>query len=293
MPAMSAEPPLRVRNRPLIPDAGPFIVGILNCTPDSFSDGNAYPTDVDAIEAGRRMASEGADIIDVGGESTRPGSQPVPPAEQIRRTERVIAALAREFGPAGPALSIDTRSAEVAAAALDAGATIINDVSALRDDPALAPLAAARRAAVVLMHMKGTPADMQRDPAYGDVIAEVAAFLDDRVAAAQHAGIARTRIVVDPGIGFGKTTAHNLEILRNVSAFRKLGVPVMVGPSRKRFIGEVLSIDAPADRLMGTAAAVAACVLAGVECLRVHDVSANRQVADLCAAIRGEVRSEK
>jgi len=262
------------------------VVGVLNVTPDSFSDGGVHEAPADAIDAGCRMADQGADAIDVGGESTRPGSQPVPPEEQIRRTRAVIAGLAQRFGNEGPAISIDTRSATVADAALDAGASVINDVSALRHDPDMAPLAASRRAGVILMHMKGTPADMQNKPTYRDVVAEIMDFLGQRIERATDAGIARERIIVDPGIGFGKTTAHNLEIFRRINEFRALGVPVLVGPSRKRFIGEVLGIADPLDRLAGTTAAVAACVLAGVECVRVHDVRACRQVAVLCAAIR-------
>lgn len=283
---MQTGEPLRFRGRTVVPGAGPFVFGILNVTPDSFSDGGEYAKAEDAIAAGCRMADEGADVIDVGGESTRPGSEPVSPDEQIRRTQEVIANLAARFGSDGPAISIDTRSAKVAAAAIDAGARVINDISALGDDPEMAPLAASREAGVILMHMKGTPADMQRDPTYDDVIAEVADFLGERIEVAARAGIARERIIVDPGIGFGKTTAHNLQILRRIEVFRELGVPVLAGPSRKRFIGEVLSIADPRDRLTGTMAAVAACVLAGVECVRVHDVAACREVVDLCAAIR-------
>lgn len=269
-----------------MPGGGPFVFGILNCTPDSFSDGGRHLAPDDAIAAGCRMADEGADAIDVGGESTRPGSRPVAPAEQIRRTRRVIAALAERFGRDGPAISIDTRSAAVAAAALEAGASIINDVSALRADPEMAALAARHGAGVILMHMRGTPADMQVDPVYADVVAEVAAFLRERVEFAQAAGIARERLLVDPGIGFGKTTAHNLELIRRADEFSGLGVPVMVGPSRKRFIREVLDLGPDDDRLMGTAAVVTACVLVGVECLRVHDVVACRQAARMAERIR-------
>jgi dihydropteroate synthase len=232
------------------------------------------------------MADDGADIIDIGGESTRPGSTSVTADEQTRRTQPVIAELTKRFGPNGPAISIDTRLAAVARAALDAGATIINDISALGDDPDLAPLAAERNAGLILMHMKGTPANMQADPTYDDVIAEIRAFLSDRIDTALRAGIPRRRIIVDPGIGFGKTVAHNLQILRRLAEFRTLGVPIMVGPSRKRFIGQVLGLEQPADRLMGTMAAVAAAVLAGAELIRVHDVAPARQVVDLCAAIR-------
>jgi len=277
---------LHIKGRPLVRGAGPFVFGVLNVTPDSFSDGGRYARASEAIEAGVRMAEEGADVIDIGGESTRPGSQPVPADEQIRRTRPVIAELARQFGSRGPSISVDTRLAEVARAAVDAGATIINDITALRDDQALAPLAASTGVGVILMHMQGTPATMQQCPTYRNVVAEIRQFLAERIVAATTAGIPLERLVVDPGIGFGKTTTHNLEILRRAGEFRDLGVPVLIGPSRKRFIGEVLGIPEPIKRLYGTLAAVAACVLAGVECVRVHDVAACRQVADLCAAIR-------
>lgn len=231
------------------------------------------------------MADQGADAIDVGGESTRPGSRPVASGEQIRRTQAVIAELARRFAPGGPAISIDTRDARVAEAALDAGAAIINDVSALRDDPDMAGLAARRGAGVILMHMQGTPADMQRNPTYRDVVGEIRAFLAERMAAALAAGIPRERVILDPGIGFGKTTAHNLDILRNVGLFRESGAPLMIGPSRKRFIAEVLGLSDQADRLVGTTAVVAACALAGAECLRVHDVAECRQAALMASAL--------
>jgi len=287
MPPMTAnDQPIRLPHGPLAVGGGPFVVGVLNVTPDSFSDGGRFTSAEGAVTAGRRMADAGADVIDVGGESTRPGSSPVSADEQIRRTQPVIAALAERFGRDGPALSIDTRLACVARAALDAGARIVNDITALRNDPEMADLAAERNATVVLMHMQGTPATMQQQPSYDDVVREVRAFLADRVAAATAAGIARARIVIDPGIGFGKTRAHNLTILADLAAFRTVGVPVLVGPSRKRFIGEILGIKRPADRLYGTLGAVAACILAGVECVRVHDVAETRQVADLCAAIR-------
>jgi len=283
---MAVKRQMRFRGRVLEPGAGPFVFGVLNVTPDSFSDGGVYADAADAVAAGCRMADAGADVIDVGGESTRPGSAYVPADEQIRRTQPVIAGLAERFQPDGPAISIDTRLAEVARAAAEAGVSVVNDVSALRDDPAMADLAAERGLGVILMHMKGMPTDMQAEPVYDDVVAEIRAFLAGRVEVAIRAGIPRERIIVDPGIGFGKTTEHNLEILGRVGAFRELGVPVLVGPSRKRFIGDVLGIGSPRDRLMGTLAAVSACVLAGVECVRVHDVAACRQVVDLCAAIR-------
>jgi dihydropteroate synthase len=286
MLVMGIDGSLNIRGRAFLPGSGPFVIGILNVTPDSFSDGGRYAVSADAIEAGVRMADEGADVIDIGGESTRPGSQPVAAEEQIRRTQPVIGELARRFGAGGPVISIDTRLATVARAAMDAGARIVNDITALRDDEAMAPLVASREAGVILMHMQGEPATMQQNPTYGDVVVEVRDFLAERIEAAVKAGISRNRIVVDPGMGFGKTTAHNLEILRRAGEFRMLGVPVLVGPSRKRFIGQVLNLPDPPARLNGTLAAVAACVLAGVECVRVHDVAACRQVADLCVAIR-------
>lgn len=283
---MSTGAAIRLRGRALVPGAGPFVFGVLNCTPDSFSDGGSYATHDAAVRAALLMAEAGADAIDVGGESTRPGSGGVPAREQIERTIPVICELARRFGPQGPAISIDTRSAEVAGAALSAGAMIVNDVSALRHDAAMAATVARHGAGVILMHMKGTPADMQLNPVYADVVAEVRAFLEERIVHATSAGIPRERIVADPGIGFGKTGRHNLEILRNLDALRALGVPLMVGTSRKRFIGDILSGRPPGERLYGTLATVAACVLAGVECVRVHDVEACRQAADVCAAIR-------
>ncbi len=263
----------------------PFIWGILNVTPDSFSDGGRYADTVEAVDAACRMADQGADVIDVGGESTRPGARAVPDDVQIERTEPVIADLAKRFAVDGPALSIDTRSPVVARRALEAGATIVNDVSACRD-PAMFSVVAEHHAGLVLMHMKGTPETMQETPQYDDLLGEITAFLDERVHAALSGGVDRQRLLIDPGIGFGKTTAHNLEILRNLDRFHALGVPLLVGPSRKRFIGGVLDLPKPSDRLIGTAAVVVACVLAGVQCLRVHDVRACREAADMAAALR-------
>lgn len=289
---MSAGRPIRVRGRALIPGAGPFLAGILNVTPDSFSDGGSFTGVEDAVTHGLRLVEEGADLIDVGGESTRPGSLPVPPAEQLRRVLPVIEALAPRLAGSGVVLSIDTRSAEVAGAAIDAGVDLVNDASALGDDAGMAPLIAGRGAGVVLMHMRGTPLDMQAEPRYDDVVGEVLGFLRERVDAAGRAGIARSRLIVDPGIGFGKTTAHNLALLRDLGRFREIGVPVMVGPSRKRFIGEILDLPRTVDRDAGTAAVTVACVLAGAEIIRVHDVAGCRRAAKLAEAIRrGEVKS--
>jgi dihydropteroate synthase len=277
---------MQFRGRPVLPGTGPFIFAVLNVTPDSFSDGGRYLDRAAAIEAGIRMATQGADVIDVGGESTRPGSGAVAPEDQIRRVEPVIRELARRFGAGGPAISIDTQSALVAEAALAAGATVVNDISALTFDPEMGKLAARRNAGVVLMHMKGTPASMQDSPQYTDLVGEIRSYLAERIATAAAAGVAPERIIIDPGIGFGKTTDHNLTILRRAGEFRELGVPVLIGPSRKRFIAQVTGATEMADRLPGTIAAVCACVLAGVECVRVHDVAACRRAVDLATAIR-------
>lgn len=262
---------------------GPVIMGILNVTPDSFSDGGQFIDPQAALRHGISMATEGAGMIDVGGESTRPGAAAVSPDEQIRRVAPVIEALAREIDAP---ISIDTTSSEVAQAALAAGATIINDISALRFDERMAAVAADSGAAVVLMHMLGDPGTMQANPVYGDVVREVTEFLAERIAYAQQAGIAAERIVVDPGIGFGKTMEHNLELMRNLAEFHKLGKVVLVGPSRKSFIGKVLALESTADRLFGTAATVARCVAEGVQIIRVHDVEQMGQVARMAAAMK-------
>lgn len=261
-----------------------LLMGVLNVTPDSFSDGGEFLDADAAVARATAMLAEGADIIDIGGESTRPGSDPVEPAEQIRRVVPVIERIRRAHP--GAILSIDARFAEVVAAALEAGADIVNDISALRHDPGMAELVARRGVPVILMHMKGTPKTMLQEARYGDVVQEVLDFLRQRIEAAGRAGIGRDRILIDPGIGFAKRTADNLEILRRLEEFHALGVPVLVGPSRKRFIGEILGIADPKDRFCGTLAAVTACALAGVHIVRVHDVAAARQVVELCHAIR-------
>lgn len=260
-----------------------WIVGVLNVTPDSFSDGGECADAAAAVDRGMRMIAEGADVIDVGGESTRPGSAGVPADEQRRRVVPVIAGL-RAAGAHVP-ISIDTRSAEVAAAALEAGAEIVNDVSALGHDPAMASLCARTGAAVVLMHAQGTPETMQAAPAYADVVTEVAAYLRARLDAAAGAGIARDRLIVDPGIGFGKTLEHNLSLLRGIDRLASLGVPLLVGPSRKAFLGAILHEPHPAGRDAGTAAVVTWCAAAGVHLVRVHNVRMMRQVVDVIGAI--------
>jgi dihydropteroate synthase len=260
----------------------PRLMGILNVTPDSFSDGGRFLAPEAARAQARRMAAAGADVIDIGGESTRPGAVEVPAGDEIARTAPVLAAL----DEAGVPLSIDTRKAAVAEVALAAGAAIVNDVSALCHDPAMAPLVAAAGVPVVLMHAQGTPATMQADPRYDDVLLDVFDHLADRVAAAEAAGIARDRIVVDPGIGFGKTVAHNLALLRRLSLFHGLGLPLLVGASRKRFIGSLGGAADPDDRLPGSLAAALDAAAQGAQILRVHDVGETRQALAIWRATR-------
>jgi len=273
---------LNCRGKILQLTAAPCVMGVLNVTPDSFSDGGDFLDPTAAVEHGLRMAAEGAAIIDVGGESTRPGAGAVSPDEQISRTAPVIGELSRR---SEVVISIDTTSSKVARAALDAGARIINDISALRFDVEMAPLVADSGAAVILMHMQGTPRTMQAKPTYLDVVKEVKQFLAERISVAVAAGIERSKIVVDPGLGFGKTVEHNLLLMKHLEDLWELRAPLLVGPSRKSFIGKVLGLDNPADRLFGTAAAVARCVAARAQIIRVHDVKQMAQVARLSAAI--------
>jgi dihydropteroate synthase len=260
---------------------GPFVMGIVNATPNSFSDGGRFLDPAAAIAHALRLAEEGADLVDLGGESTRPGAPPVPEDEEIRRVVPVIEGL-RARGFALP-ISIDTMKAAVASAALAAGADLVNDVAGLAD-AALARLVARTGVPVVVMHMRGTPADMQSRASYGDVAAEVRAELAEALLRAETAGIAPDRIILDPGIGFAKTAEQNLELLARLGELR-LGRPLLVGPSRKSFIGKVTGA-AVEDRLPGTLAAVTVAVLAGAEFVRVHDVAAARQAALVAAAIR-------
>jgi dihydropteroate synthase len=260
----------------------PKLMGVVNVTPDSFSDGGLYLDPDAAIAHGEELAQAGAGILDVGGESTRPGAEEVPAEEELRRVGPVIAGLA---GGAA-AISVDTSKAVVAAAAIDAGATIVNDVTALRGDAEMAALCAEREPTVVLMHMAGSPRTMQRDPSYDDVVAEVGSFLGERMAAAVAAGIAEERIWLDPGIGFGKTAAHNLELLRRLGELRALGRPLVVGTSRKSFIGRVDGSDA-GERLGGTIASSVLAAAEGAEVLRVHDVAEVGQAMAVAGAILG------
>lgn len=259
----------------------PAVWGILNVTPDSFSDGGLWLEPARAVEQALRLVQEGADVLDVGGESTRPGAQEVPVPDEVRRTAPVIAAL--RAARVGVPISIDTRKAAVAQAALDAGATIVNDVSAGLHDPAMLATAARAGAGLVLMHMQGQPATMQRAPAYGDVLAEVAAFLAARRDAALACGVARERIWVDPGIGFGKTLEHNLALLQGLERLSAVG-PVLLGASRKSFLGALTGRPAP-ERLLGSLACAARAAAAGVAAVRVHDVAATRELLDVLARI--------
>jgi dihydropteroate synthase len=258
-----------------------LVMGILNVTPDSFFDGGRFLDYEAAVEQGIRMARDGADIVDVGGESTRPGSEPVPVEEETRRVAPLIKRLAAEVEVP---ISIDTRKREVAAAAIEAGATIVNDVTAGRD-PEMFAVVRDAAAGMVLMHMQGEPKTMQHHPRYGDVVHEVREFLRARVEAATTAGIVRDRLCIDPGLGFGKTYEHNLLLMREIEAFLEVGCPVLVGPSRKSFIGIAVG-DAPADRrLEGTAGAVAYLVARGANAVRVHDVAEMVEVVRVVDAI--------
>jgi dihydropteroate synthase len=271
----------RCRDLAFDPGARPLVMGVLNVTPDSFSDGGRHLEPRAAIASARRMLDEGADLIDVGAESTRPGAAPVPADQQWRRLAPVLEALTG----LGAALSVDTTRAEVARRALAVGAHAINDISAL-GDPEMGPVAAAAGAGVVLMHMRGTPATMQEDPRYQDAVAEIRDWLAERVRAARAAGITLERIAVDPGIGFGKTADHNLALIAGLDAFAALGRPVLVGLSRKRFIGAVLDRDVD-GRLEGGLAAAAIAVFQGATIVRTHDVRETVQAVRMAAALRG------
>lgn len=268
----------------LNPDRPPLVMGVLNVTPDSFSDGGKYLSPDAAVAHAVEMARAGAEIIDIGGESTRPGSDPVDDDEQIRRVLPVLSQL-RERLPV--LFSIDTTRAKVAQAALDAGAGMVNDISAGRDDPDMFPLVARRRVPIILMHMLGRPKTMQQSPSYQDVMGEVAGFLNQRLIAAGIHGIEMHRILLDPGIGFGKTVQHNLELLRRLQELTTLGRPVVIGTSRKSFIGQITGQADPSQRLFGTAATVAWCVANGAAIVRVHDVEPMTQVVKVIRAILG------
>lgn len=261
--------------------SGCLLMGILNVTPDSFSDGGQFLDAGRAIAHGLQMAAEGAAILDIGGESTRPGSEGASATEQMRRVVPVIEGLTKQ---SRIPISVDTNNVEVARAALSAGAALINDITALSDDR-MAKLAAVSEVPVILMHMQGTPGTMQREPRYDNVVGEVLGFLIERARRAESFGIPRERIFIDPGIGFGKTLQHNLLLLKHIDKFVASGYRVLVGASRKGFIGKVTGRDTPADRIFGTAATVVLCVAAGVSVVRVHDVAAIRDVVAVARAV--------
>jgi dihydropteroate synthase len=260
----------------------PRLMGVLNVTPDSFSDGGKFNAPDAALQHAREMVAQGADILDIGGESTRPGADFVPEDLEISRTAPVIAAISAQMQTP---VSIDTRKAAVARAAIDAGAGLINDVAAFCHDPALAKLAAKTRTSVCLMHAQGDPKTMQDAPYYDDVLLDVYDFLAQRVAVAQAAGISRAEIVIDPGIGFGKTLEHNLTLLRNISLFHGLGCVILLGASRKSFIGDISGATSAQDRAFGSVSVAQMAVLQGVQMLRVHDIAATRQALALQMAI--------
>jgi dihydropteroate synthase len=262
-----------------------YIMGILNITPDSFSDGGLFFDKSVAIQRALQMVEDGADIIDIGGESTRPGSETVPVEEELRRTVPVIAAIAKEITIP---ISIDTYKAEVAQRALDAGASIVNDISGLRFDPEMTKVVSEYKVPVVVMHIKGKPKDMQINPVYEALIPEIMDYLRGSIRFALDAGIQDDMIVIDPGIGFGKTFEQNLTIIHNLQEFTSLEKPVLIGASRKAFIGKILGDESPGQRVEGTAAAVAISILKGANIVRVHDVKEMVKVAKVADAIKRE-----
>jgi dihydropteroate synthase len=259
------------------------VMGILNVTPDSFSDGNRFFDPAMAVEHALKMVEDGADIIDIGGESTRPGAETVTQHEELRRVIPVIETIA---GKVRVPISIDTYKATVASIAVEAGASIINDISGLRFDRDMVKVAAEAGVPVILMHIKGTPRDMQKNPVYANLIDEILDYLRGSIRIAEKAGISRSKIIIDPGIGFGKTFEHNLRILKNLAQFRELEMPILVGVSRKAFIGEILGGVGPDDRLEGAAAAVAIAVMNGADIVRVHDVKEMTKVVRVADAIK-------
>ena len=261
------------------------VMGILNITPDSFSDGGRHFDRATAVEQGLRMVEDGADIIDIGGESTRPGSDPISLDEELRRTIPVIEELAKRISVP---LSIDTYKAEVAQEALDAGASIINDISGLRFDPEMPKVVAKFNVPVVMMHIKGKPKDMQQNPVYEALIPEIMDYFRISIRLAKKFGIREDLMVLDPGIGFGKTFDHNLELLNNLEQLTLLEKPLLIGPSRKAFIGKILGEAAATERLEGTAAAVAVSIMKGANIIRVHDVKEMAKVAKVVDAIKRE-----
>ncbi|MBT4286992.1 MAG: dihydropteroate synthase [Deltaproteobacteria bacterium] len=268
----------------LLKDNPPLIMGILNLTPDSFSDGGSYIDKTQAIDFALQMVKEGADIIDVGGESTRPDAQRVPPEVQLQRVVEVITML-RQRLPGKIPISIDTTRSEVARAAVIAGASIINDVRSGRDDEEILEFAAEKNLPIILMHMQGTPKTMQINPSYEDVVKEVKMFFRERCQKALALGLPKANIIIDPGIGFGKTKDHNLKLMAYLNELTTIGYPVMLGTSRKRFMGAICAGAKPKDLIGATCATTALGVQAGVRIFRVHDIKQNRQAANVAWAI--------
>ncbi len=268
----------------LISGPDPILMGILNVTPDSFSDGGEFFGVEPAVAQAEKMLDEGAHMIDVGGESTRPGSDPVSPEEELRRVLPVVRSILESRPEA--IVSADTYRASTAEATLDAGARVVNDVTALQGDPKMAGLVAERGCPVVLMHMLGEPKSMQRDPRYEDVVREVRDFLAGRAEYAASAGVREENVILDPGVGFGKTLRHNLELLNGLNVFVELGFPVLVGASRKSFLGKILGSEDAGDRLFGTVATNVMAYERGATLFRVHDVRANKEALEVAAAVR-------
>ena len=263
----------------------PLLMGVLNVTPDSFSDGGLHHDRNTAVARAREMVELGADIIDIGGESTRPGADRVSEEEQLKRVIPVIRQLQQEL-PAELPISIDTTSTLVAGAALEQGATVVNDISAGRDDPGMFSLVAEAGTPYIIMHMQGTPRTMQDNPRYDDAVAEIRSFLLERAAAAEEAGVRQDNLVIDPGIGFGKSKRDNLDIIINLESFTATGYKVMLGASRKRFMGSICDITEYSELVGATCATTAIGVFAGVQILRVHDIKENRQALDVAWALR-------
>jgi dihydropteroate synthase len=283
---------LRLRSRTLLLGERTLVMGVLNLTPDSFSDGGVYLDLQDAVAHARQLERDGADLLDIGGESTRPGATPVPPEEEMRRILPVIKSLRSELRIP---ISVDTRNAEVAKAALDAGAEIVNDVSGLRGDPALGEVARRARAPLILMHMRGTPQTMQRGPFASDAMRDVLTGLRHSLARARRAGLTKSQLLLDPGIGFGKKFDQNFEILARLPELVRLGLPIVVGTSRKGFLGKALAAPGgsnvpPEERLLGTAATVTAAILGGAHIVRVHDVAEMARVARVTDRIAAAAR---
>ena len=269
----------------------PLLMGVLNVTPDSFSDGGLHHDPDKAVARAREMVEQGADIIDIGGESTRPGADRVPAEEQLKRVLPVIRHLRQEL-PADLPISIDTTSTRVAGAALEQGAIIVNDISAGREDPGMLRLVAEAGVTYVIMHMQGTPGTMQDNPRYDDVVAEIRSFLLERAEAAEDAGIRRENLVIDPGIGFGKSKRDNLDIINNLGRFTATGYKVLLGTSRKRFMGSICDISSHSELVGATCATTTMGVLAGVHILRVHDIKENRQALDVAWALLERKRGQ-